>query len=156
MTRHRIGQPETLGQLRNITDGLPDATPLAVRNGPLPTLYLLGVGGTEHLEIEIPCVCASTPNTSREAAVMPAWLCREPDEYKEYILLLGDRPAPVPLTGCRMKWGNSWNNELLLTAVEWEILLSGIQLSPGDGPVKVGIRVELWQNTERQPRYPVG
>ena len=76
--------------------------------------------------------------------LMPAWLCREPDESNEYILLLGDRPAPVPLVGCTMKWGNSWNNEQLLTEHEWETLLGGVKLNPGDGPVKVGIRVEVW------------
>jgi hypothetical protein len=96
------------------------------------------------------CECGAVcdPSSLRlSSALFPAWLCREPDEYEEYILLLGDRPAPVPLTGCGMKWGNSWNNELLLTKVEWETLLGGVKLSPGDGPVKVGIRVDVWPNT---------
>ena len=83
----------------------------------------------------------SEKQTPIGSALFPAWLCREPDECEEYILLLGDRPAPIPLTGRGMKWGNSLDNELLLTAVEWEKLLGGVKLAPGDGPVKVGIRV---------------
>jgi hypothetical protein len=58
--RARIGQPTTLGEFRRMTECFSDDAPLAVRNGPLPTLYYLGVDGWGHIEIEIPDIHANT------------------------------------------------------------------------------------------------
>jgi len=57
--RARIGQPTTLGEFRRMTELFSDDAPLAVRNGPLPTLYYLGVDGRGHIEIEIPDIHAN-------------------------------------------------------------------------------------------------
>ena len=46
-----VGQPRTLGDLRRMTASFADDLPLAVRNGPLPTLYYLRYYGGDYLEL---------------------------------------------------------------------------------------------------------
>ena len=60
-SRVRIGQPQTLGDLRRMTACFADEAPLAVRNAPLPTLYYLLCDGQGHVEIEIPDIHANAP-----------------------------------------------------------------------------------------------
>ena len=57
--RVRIGQPQTVGELREMLQSFSDDAPLAVRNAPLPVLYYMACDGRGYVEIEIPSIRAA-------------------------------------------------------------------------------------------------
>ena len=59
--RRKLGVPETVGELRELIFHFSNDTPLAVRNAPLATFYILPVEGEDYLEIEIPDVSPTHP-----------------------------------------------------------------------------------------------
>ncbi len=50
--RVKIGQPRTVGELRQMLSGVADNIPLAVINGPLPTLYVRPFQGVNYIEFD--------------------------------------------------------------------------------------------------------
>jgi len=50
--RYEIGQPTTVGELREILSNIPDEQMLMFRNGPLPTFYLHTYSGDEYIEFD--------------------------------------------------------------------------------------------------------
>lgn len=51
--RVTFGTPSTVGQLKEIIEGLSSDLPLMVRNGPLPTLHYHFFEGRAYLELEL-------------------------------------------------------------------------------------------------------
>lgn len=75
--RHRLGQPKTVGELRVMLLAFPASRKLAVRNGPLPTIYNMGVEGRRYVEIEIPDRSPPRIVVSRRCAECSAKLADE-------------------------------------------------------------------------------
>lgn len=49
----RLGNPQTLGDFRRMTESFTDEMKLAVRNGPLPELRVMTLDGKAYLEVQI-------------------------------------------------------------------------------------------------------
>ena len=52
--RVELGQPTSVGQLREMLLCFCDDAPLMARNAPLPTIYYTMIDGAGHIEIVIP------------------------------------------------------------------------------------------------------
>ena len=59
MKRTLIGSPQTIGELRDMTECLDRDTPLMHRNAPLPDRYFTEIEGIGHLEFFVPDVRTS-------------------------------------------------------------------------------------------------